>query len=79
MPIYIGTCFRFLYANALYIGTCFRFYTQMRVEKKDKAFAYRIYSHFTQQCIYSEKATKYNEMSTKMDILSNICRLLRKP
>ena len=32
-----------------YIGTCFRFYTQMRVEKK-KAFAYRIYSQFTQQC-----------------------------
>ena len=32
-----------------YIGTCFRFHTQMRVEKK-KAFAYRIYSHFTQQC-----------------------------
>ena len=30
-----------------YIGTCFRFYTQMRVEKK--TFAYRIYSHFTQQ------------------------------
>ena len=29
-----------------YIGTCFRFYTQMRVQKK--AFAYRIYSHFTQ-------------------------------
>ena len=32
------------------IGTCFRFYTQMRVEKTHKAFAYRIYSHFTQQC-----------------------------
>ena len=31
------------------LGTCFRFYTQMRVEKK-KAFAYRIHSHFTQQC-----------------------------
>ena len=25
-----------------YIGTCFRFYTQMRVEKKNKAFAYRV-------------------------------------
>ena len=36
-----------------YIGTCFRFYTQMRVEKRNKAFAYRIYSHFTQQCIFS--------------------------
>ena len=32
------------------IGTCFRFYTQMRVEKTNKAFAYKIYSHFTQQC-----------------------------
>ena len=32
------------------VGTCFRFYTQMRVEKTNKAFAYRIYSHFTQQC-----------------------------
>ena len=25
-----------------YIGTCFRFYTQMRVEKNPKAFAYRV-------------------------------------
>ena len=25
-----------------HIGTCFRFYTQMRVEKKHKAFAYRV-------------------------------------
>ena len=33
-----------------HIGTCFRFYTQMRMEKKTKAFAYRIYSHFTKQC-----------------------------
>ena len=34
-----------------YIGTCFRFYTQMRVQKKkNKSFAYRIYSHFSQQC-----------------------------
>ena len=33
-----------------YIGTCFRFYTQMQVQKNNKAFAYRIYSHFTQQC-----------------------------
>ena len=32
------------------IGTCFRFYKQMQVEKKNKAFAYKIYSHFTQQC-----------------------------
>ena len=34
-----------------YIGTCFRFYMQMRVQKTNKAFAYRIYSHFTQQCM----------------------------
>ena len=39
-----------------YIGTCFRFYTQMRVQKNNKAFAYRIYSHFTQQCILGEIA-----------------------
>ena len=37
-------------ANACNIGTCFRFYTQMQVENNNKAFAYRIYSHFTQQC-----------------------------
>ena len=42
-----------LYANALHIGTCFRFYSQKRVEKKTKVFAYKIYSHFTQQCILS--------------------------
>ena len=39
-------------ANACNIGTCFRFYMQMRVEKNPKAFAYRTYSHFTQQCTY---------------------------
>ena len=27
---------------------------QMRVEKKHKAFAYKIYSHFTQQCRIEE-------------------------
>ena len=27
----------------------------MRVEKKPKAFAYRIYSHFTQQCKKTSK------------------------
>ena len=26
------------------IGTCFRFYTQMRVQKKTKAFAYKTYN-----------------------------------
>ena len=39
------------YTNALDIRTCFRFHMQMRVEKKPNAFAYRIYSHFTQQCM----------------------------
>ena len=38
-----------------HIGTCFRFYTQMRVEKKPKAFAYRVpigdYNYL--QCRYS--------------------------
>ena len=48
MPRYIGTFFRFYKQMPKYIGTCFRFYTQMQVEKK--AFAYRIYGHFTQQC-----------------------------
>ena len=38
-----------------YIGTCFRFYMQMRVQKNNKAFAYRIYSHFTQQCGLAQK------------------------
>ena len=40
-----------------FIGTCFRFYTEMRVEKTNKAFAYRIYSHFTQQCVTSVHTT----------------------
>ena len=48
-----------LYANAFevaiyFICKCFRsdymIYMQMRVEKNNKAFAYRIYRHFTQQC-----------------------------
>ena len=50
MPRCIGTCFRYYTQMPRYIGTCFRFYTQMRVQKNNKAFAYRIYSHFTQQC-----------------------------
>ena len=36
------------------IGTCFKFYTEMRVDQKNKAFAYRSYSHFTQQCTDAE-------------------------
>ena len=47
-----------------YIGTCCRFYTHMQVQKKHKAFAYRIYSHFTQQCgnkscpVFKRRGTK---------------------
>ena len=37
-------------ANACNISTFIRFYMQMRVEK---AFVYRIYRHFTQQCSIS--------------------------
>ena len=29
----------------------------MRVEKKSKAFAYRIYSHLTQQCVFLSSYT----------------------
>ena len=36
-------------ANDCNIGTFIRFYIQMRVQKK--AFAYRFYRPFTQQCI----------------------------
>ena len=39
-------------ANACNKGTFIRFYMQMRVEKT-KAFVYRIYCPFTQQCIYN--------------------------
>ena len=42
-----------------FICKCFRsdyiFYMQMRVEKNNKAFAYRIYRHFTQQWKYPSK------------------------
>ena len=46
-----------------YIGTCFRFYMQMRVENINKAFAYRIYSHFTQQWNY-----RLSYVSTNLNI-----------
>ena len=43
-----------------YIGTCFRFYTQMRVQKKKKAFANRVpigdYDYL--QCNFSKGLTK---------------------
>ena len=57
----IGTFIRFYMqsslhskANACNIGTFIRFYIQMRVQIKNKAFAYRFYRPFTQQCIIFE-------------------------
>ena len=54
----IGTFIRFYMqsslhskANACNIGTFIRFYIQMRVQIKNKAFAYRFYRPFTQQCV----------------------------
>ena len=38
-------------ANACNIGTFIRSYIQMRVQIKNKAFAYRFYRPFTQQCM----------------------------
>ena len=53
----IGTFIRFYMqsslhskANACNKGTFIRFYIQMRVQIKNKAFAYRFYRPFTQQC-----------------------------
>ena len=40
-----------LKANACSIGTFIRSYIQMRVQIKNKAFAYRFYRPFTQQCL----------------------------
>ena len=52
----IGTFITFYMQNSLYskanacnIGTFIRSYIQMRVQVKDKAFAYRFYRPFTQQ------------------------------
>ena len=50
MPIHIGTCFRF-YTQMLYIQAIVLDFIRKCRWKKNKAFAYRIYSHFTQQCI----------------------------
>ena len=55
----IGTFIRFYMqsslhskANACNIGTFIRFYIQMQVQIKNKAFAYRFYRPFTQQCTF---------------------------
>ena len=60
----IGTFIRFYMqsslhskANACNIGTFIRFYIQMRVQIKNKAFAYRFYRPFTQQCGYNQFLT----------------------
>ena len=64
-----------------YIGTCFRFYTQMRVQKKTKAFAYRIYSHFTQQCILSFRVINCTEkkIDIQLIILQQPNKMLKTP
>ena len=61
-------------ANALNIGTCFRFYMQMRVEKKTKAFAYRIYSHFTQQ--WTSRVHIINSQSGVPPLCSSLCQII---
>jgi hypothetical protein len=62
-----------------YIGTCFRFYTQMRVQTK--AFAYRIYSHFTQQCILSFRVINCTEkkIDIQLIILQQPNKMLKTP
>ena len=42
------------------IVTSLIFYMQMWVEKNPKAFAYRNYRHFTQQCDWSGKLAAFN-------------------
>ena len=65
----IGTFIRFYMqsslhskANACNIGTFIRFYIQMRVQIKNKAFAYRFYRPFTQQCITPYLLINYHEI-----------------
>ena len=45
-------------ANACNIGTFIRSYIQMRVQIKNKAFAYRFYRPFTQQCTFPDEIRK---------------------
>ena len=75
-----------------YIGTWFTFYSQIGVENKNKAFAYRIYSHFTQQCglTYRELREKkithipgnsspaqhFDQSSVPLSIIFSACCLL---
>ena len=49
-------------ANACNIGTFIRSYIQMRVQIKNKAFAYRFYRPFTQQCKISFVCGQVNQV-----------------
>ena len=44
------------------IVTSLIFYMQIRVEKKYKAFAYRNYRHFTQQCSFFFQKPKTGQL-----------------
>ena len=85
----IGTFIRFYMqsslhskANACNIGTFIRFYIQMRVQIKNKAFAYRFYRPFTQQCLlYQLEVTDENTLIWKGPrdlILSVFCLFFRR-
>ena len=53
-------------ANACNIGTFIRSYIQMRVQIKNKAFAYRFYRPFTQQCILKENCSLCTQFTGKL-------------
>ena len=77
----IGTFIRFYMqsslhskANACNIGTFIRFYIQMRVQKKNKAFAYRFYRPFTQQCVFNcDKLVHMKTHTTYCKYLYTVC------
>ena len=58
-------------ANACNIGTFIRSYIQMRVQIKNKAFAYRFYRPFTQQCVVCLKtfAVYFNNRATDLELV----------
>ena len=57
-------------ANACNIGTFIRFYIQMRVQIKNKAFAYRFYRPFTQQCIFGQNSFCRQAITAKKPFLA---------
>ena len=80
----IGTFIRFYMqsslhskANACNIGTFIRFYIQMRVQIKNKAFAYRFYRPFTQQCSSQSFVPKAHKNPSCSSKLTNIKYALR--